>query len=210
VAEQFQRDVAHHQMKVLRDDGQYRHLLFNAPNTGFYWFELVTWPNHLAITGDMGPGYVFTRTADMFQFFRLHRAGINPGYWAEKLVADSGVREFSEEKFRQTVLDYAAGYADEYPGLVAAVRSEVLWGDDLDFEDAARDNLANWVYRVPTGDAEPAYKEFRFEDTPGWDLHDYTHRFLWCCHAIRWGIQQYDSQPVAPDPAAATRQEVPS
>lgn len=24
------------------------------------------------------------------------------------------------------------------------------------------------------------------------DLQDYTFRFIWCCHAVRWAIAEYD------------------
>lgn len=34
---------------------------------------------------------------------------------------------------------------------------------------------------------------FTFEDTWDWDLHDYHWCFLWACHAIVWGIAQYDT-----------------
>lgn len=37
---------------------------------------------------------------------------------------------------------------------------------------------------------------FTFADAWEWDLTDYDWQFLWCCHAIQWGIGQYDSQRV--------------
>lgn len=33
---------------------------------------------------------------------------------------------------------------------------------------------------------------FRFTDTWEWDLTDFDWQFLWCCHAIQWGIGLYD------------------
>lgn len=38
---------------------------------------------------------------------------------------------------------------------------------------------------------------FRFTDTWEWDLSDYTHQFLWCCHVIPWGISVYDKARTA-------------
>jgi hypothetical protein len=35
---------------------------------------------------------------------------------------------------------------------------------------------------------------FRFTDSWEWNLHDWTWHFLWCCHAIQWGIGQYDAR----------------
>jgi hypothetical protein len=34
---------------------------------------------------------------------------------------------------------------------------------------------------------------FRFEDTWEWSFSDYDWSFLWACHAIVWGIGQYDA-----------------
>ncbi|MGW6703547.1 hypothetical protein ACWGDE_01455 [Streptomyces sp. NPDC054956] len=34
---------------------------------------------------------------------------------------------------------------------------------------------------------------YQFYDTHDWRLRDYSWRFLWACHAIRWGIAQYDA-----------------
>jgi hypothetical protein len=37
-----------------------------------------------------------------------------------------------------------------------------------------------------------------FEDFREVDCEEYTHRFLWCCYALAWGIEKYDAakQPV--------------
>lgn len=46
---------------------------------------------------------------------------------------------------------------------------------------------------------------FRFEDTSEWDLQDYDAHFLWACHAIVWGIAQYDSERAAREGGRARR-----
>lgn len=106
VLARFQRDTAAHQLEVIKDDGLHRHLRFRKPGTGCYGFDIVTWPFHLAISGDMGAA-MFTRLPDMFEFFRdssKHAEPdalcINAGYWAEKCVANDGEKkEFSPEVF---------------------------------------------------------------------------------------------------------------
>ena len=40
-------------MIVVRDDGVLRHLQFRGEDV-FYWFDLITWPEYLCITGDCG------------------------------------------------------------------------------------------------------------------------------------------------------------
>lgn len=84
-AQRFPKDVADHELTILRDDGLYRHLRCAQPGTGSYWFEIVTWPGALAIRGDAGDGYLFSRIDDMLEFFRRPDQRINPQYWAEKL-----------------------------------------------------------------------------------------------------------------------------
>lgn len=113
VADRFARETKNHTMTVLRDDGLYRHLRFKAPDNGFYWFDLITWPGYLTFVGD-GEGYVFTRIEDMFGFFRGSR--INPQYWAEKVVDGRGrLKTYSEERFRQLVTEHLDQVADDYP-----------------------------------------------------------------------------------------------
>ncbi len=228
-AARFAADTAKHKMTVLHDDGLYRHLRFQAPGTGFYWFDLVTWPGRLAFTGDMD-GYVFARTTDMFEFFRTgsitadNPNRINPGYWAEK--TDGGRRsckEYSDKRFKQLVDEYIAEHAEEFPGLAAAVETEL---EDVDWqhEDSAREFLRDFEYVEETepnvvrtradynavrlnrnapvsevADAVRACEEarrnatFRFHDTWEWELSDYTWSFLWACNAIAWGIRAYDA-----------------
>jgi hypothetical protein len=50
------------------------------------------------------------------------------------------------------------------------------------------------------------HEGFRFEDVWDWDFRDYDWWFLWACHAIVWGIRQYDTAKAAaakPDEVAA-------
>lgn len=180
VERDFRSATTNHQMTVLRDDGVYRHLRFKAPDTGFYRFDLVTWPGHLSITGDTG-SYTFARTEDMFAFFRTG-ISINPHYWAEKAVADSDLKAYSEDLFRQHVTEHIADYAEEYPGLADAVQEQIFDGGNWYHEQEARELLDCFEH-----------ENFRFHDSWEWDFRDFTYRFLWCCHAIRWGIEQYDN-----------------
>lgn len=245
-AERFQHDTATHKMTVLRDDGLYRHLRFRrvvpSPKTGkpeftsMYWFDLITWPGCLTVNGDCGT-FTFTRTDDMFEFFRRNGNdhGINPGYWAEKAQAvnrDGGLSRYSQERFRQHVVDYVTeairdGYAPR--GIGRAVREEIFgeyakWNTEL--EDDARRALEDFAFGdtwtveckcreraegLAEGDAFRWERQghigadhrvdikrvegFRFYDTWEWDLSDYDWQYLWCCHAIVWGIAQYNQRP---------------
>src|ERR1035438_10338294 len=67
--ESFLADVAEHAMAVMQDNGVYRHLRFRKPGSSNMWFDLITWPGSLVISGDMGT-WAFSRVEDMFAFFR--------------------------------------------------------------------------------------------------------------------------------------------
>jgi len=77
-----------HELSILHDEGVYRHLQMKQPNTNNMWYDIVTYPNNLVISGDMGC-CVFSRINDMFQFFRTDELSINYSYWSEKEQATS-------------------------------------------------------------------------------------------------------------------------
>ncbi|MBN7389249.1 hypothetical protein I3U52_24390 [Mycobacteroides abscessus subsp. abscessus] len=91
-----------HKMTVLRDDDLYRHVRFAEPGTSIWHFDLVTWPGHLVISGDIG-GYHFARLPDMFEFFRKPVGYINAHYWAEKLCGPIRSMSFSADVFKRLV-----------------------------------------------------------------------------------------------------------
>lgn len=186
VAQRFARDTARHQLTVLHEDGVYRHLRLMNPKSSEYWFEVVTWPGSLAMRGDVGDGYVFTRLNDMFEFFRSDRQwGINPHYWAEKLGGGRrSVKAYSEELLRQRVVEQFvndARWGGVPAGTGKAIRTWVL-NEDLSDERQARNVLEDF-----------AHLGYEFSDVWEWDFHDYDDHFLWCCHAIQWAIAQYDA-----------------
>lgn len=203
-AERFQRDTAEHRMETRHEDGLYRHLRFKRPESGEYWFDLVTWPFNLVVNGDMGSFHfcrVGSDTEDMFRLFRDSGAGesINPGYWAEKLrVGRSDAEEYSEAMFREVIAEQVA----DDRVLSALVKTEILDSDDVAYEDGARNLLDAF-----------SHEGFRFTDTWEFNFKDWTAQYLWCCHAIVGGIALYDAAKLAPPvPAldAAAAVEVPA
>ncbi len=183
---EFLRCVKKHKITIIRDDGISRHIKFADPGNCNQWFELVTWDDKICFSGDMGT-YVFQRTEDMFTFFRRHpndkaKVPINPSYWAEKCQASDrdGIEEWSPEQFKHTVWH---------------------WMDDSSATKDDRDEVVNEVISIADDGewrAMTAAQDFRSEND--YQLYDFwendckvfTYRFLWCCYAICWGIQQYD------------------
>lgn len=183
--EQFEEATADHTMRVLHDDDVYRHLLFRAEDSIFYYYALTTWPGHLAINGDLDSGYVFARAHDMIGFF-ASGPDINPHYWSEKITnhdARAGTREYSEAVMRERVAEELREMAESEE--VEAAVIEAAWTKQtrmLDFstEEVAREAIQNFTYVGR-----------RFPDSWEWDLRDWKTSFLLSCHAIRTGVQTY-------------------
>jgi hypothetical protein len=189
-------------MAILRDDGVNRHLRFRQPNTNIFMFEIVTWPGYLCYSGDMGC-YVFSRIDDMFQFFRADRQhmpltdgntlAINPGYWGEKLQAQSmfgdGFKKFSADRLREVV---KSSYDDHIAD------ADLSDGDKADlWQEIERQVLANadnGEYAVREAMQDFDHHGFTFSDSWEYRLTDYTWNFIWCCYALAWAIGKYDEK----------------
>jgi hypothetical protein len=218
--ERFLRDVAEHAMTVIRDDGVSRHIRFAKPGTGCMHFDLITWPGILCYTGDMGT-YVFQRTTDMFEFFRHDRAynqsrgrklSINLGYWTEKLIAIEGsrhggkVKAFDDEKFKRVINDYRVSWMREAKGsgtldkggrreLWEAVEDEVI-GALEDGGDRAQYAAYDFNFDRNSNSRRPY--GWSFTDLFERDFTEYTHSIVWCCYALAWGIEKYDTSKLQP------------
>jgi hypothetical protein len=217
--DQFLQDAGSHVMTVIRDDGVHRHLRFRKapPGGSEHWFDLITYPGELVITGDMGT-YVFRRLTDMFEFFRTDREynekrgrklGINLGYWAEKLQAmpDKGVKEFDEDRFNSVIRERLVNWMrdnrdrtseEERRDLWDAAHDEVIHADGKERKEIA---AYDFVHTVRDG------LRFHFSDLWGSNFERYTFHFIWVCYAIAWGIKTYDeskattvAESAAPEP----------
>jgi hypothetical protein len=188
--EQFQKDVADWKMETLHENGLYRHLRFRLQGGGFAYFDIVTWPGRLVITGDCET-FTFTRLQDMFEFFRTDGQRINPGYWQEKIIDGSGrARRFDWDTLRADALacfDVATESMD--PEQRQEAREELE--SDLDSEPdeyGAVNVLRNFAYR----DGRDVLFQFNLcEGAP--DGKDWDYHYIWCCRAIAWAIEQYDA-----------------
>lgn len=201
--ESFLKDIADHEMTVLREDGVYRHIRFKRPGTVCMHFDLITWPGSLCYTGDMGT-FVFARLHDMLVFFRPDAYAkeapfkrIDRGYWAKKVEASArdGVTEFSEEKFNRAVMEHLVTWIrdhraettkEERRDLWEAVTSEVI-GADSDSGGYRKQCAAHdFIHKVNLG------QKFYFRDFWEVNVEEYTQRFAWCCYALRWAVMKYD------------------
>jgi len=189
--ETFLEAVKDHQIKIIKDDGLYRHIRFINPKDCAYYFDLITWPMHLAITGDMGSS-TFCRVEDMFTFFRRDDDDliINVGYWTEKMQAgsDQGWKSYSKDLFREAVkndfdmsMDGSDFSEEKKKELWETVKDEVLFHADDEPGEAIR--AAIDFFEHP---------DINFSDFWEHDLEEYTFQHIWRLYAIAWGIKKYD------------------
>ena len=181
----FLRDTKDHQIKILKDDGVYRHLSFTNNGSSVYRFDLITWPWCLCYTGDMGT-YVFRRLEDMLCFFR-GELKINSSYWAEKLEAVDrcdGLKEWSEESFEESV-------KYDFDMWAESAECSSLEKDDI-WESIKSDILSCSDNGHEAHQAVEYFDHEMFNDFWEHDCTEYVPRFIWCLYAIVWGIQKYD------------------
>lgn len=157
--------------------------------------------------------YVFSRLDDMFEFFRTDREyakrkgktlEINLGYWSEKLQAVDGshsngsAKEFNEDEFQRIVKEQLVGWIrrkadqttkEERRELWDAVLYNVLEADGDG--DGYRKQSAAYDF---SHDVNATVGEFYFQELWDYDFTEYTHRFVWCCYALAWGIAAYDQR----------------
>lgn len=186
---QFEANMSDHVMRIVRDDGVYRHLAFRRPDTGMYWFDLITWPGYLAITSDMGD-YMFARITDMFEFFEGY---INTDYWAEKLKASASggrfeVKNHDEDVFRSWVFeDFWETSRDlsheDTTFWWRSLKDLVFDGSSTDLTDAndCVDSLMNYV--------DAPYDHYSDVYEVNWDRYDW--HFEFCLASIVTGIRTY-------------------
>ncbi|MDV6271087.1 hypothetical protein [Rhodococcus globerulus] len=187
---EFDLSVTEHEMTILRDDEQYRHIRFQKPGTSIYWFDLITWPYHLVISGDL-EAFHFSREEDMFGFFAgsgsSYEHGINPHYWGEKIQGSAKWRVYSPELFTQLVVEDFWERRHDYEGDVVELWREIKDGvlEYAEFESEARSALHNFRHLDIKGG------DFEFYDTWEWAFTDYDIHYLRSLHAIVWGIKKY-------------------
>jgi hypothetical protein len=181
-----------HELKIVHEDGLYRHLRIAAPGSYHYGYDLITWPWHLSIQGDLSSGLTFSRLEDMLQFFR-RPAGpwIDFGYWAQKITASdfTKVRSYSRARLDKR-LEQAFDYAEEEADGASNTNVREAWeshapGYDLDNEYEAREAVSTFPDTYPG-----------FGDSWEWDLTDWDYGYLVVCHAIHRGVELYDQAQV--------------
>jgi len=176
--------VRNHKLTIVYDNNENRHLRFFRPESSDSWFELITWKGCLCINGDYGT-YVFSRVDDMFGFFRRDKLSVNTGYWAEKLRAtdkNDGHANYSQQVFDAEIKEY---FDSHFEG--SGKERKECWRDIGLLVLGAENG-----YEAHDRANEFKYKNFRFTDFWEHNVEEYSYYYMWCLHAIVWGVMEYD------------------
>ena len=185
VLERVGNDLKDHVVTLLHDGGpNRRHFRCQKPGTWNMGFDVVTWPGYLCYTGDMGE-YLFCRTEDMIAFMR--GSCMSYSYAAEKCVASrEGCEEFSEGAFNKA-LDYRLEEGETFTVYLGGGKTEER-------------SVSEAVEELRKYSCESEYDAIRaMYDSGLWDgsdlpsCKDWTFRFLWCLHALKWLIAKLDA-----------------
>lgn len=195
--EEFLKSVKDHQIEILKDDGIYRHIKCQKPETWDRGFEIITFPGGLLYTGDMGT-YEFERVEDMFFFFRsgINKTGeisINSGYWEEKCKSESifggGIKKFDSDLFKENVKEYFETYYEDVESEEKEKVREEIQEQIFNYTEDSEWSLVSALNRFTTYSIET-----KFDFTDFWEssVNSKTYYFIWCLWAIVWTVQKYD------------------
>jgi len=192
---QFMAEMAKHTLTIKQDDGHYKHLVMAEAGEFENAFEVIAFPHHIMITGDMGT-YCFSRTLDMMKWFikdgdkaiaspqiELHR-------WYSKLVStDSylGAKKKSLTLAKQEVEQNRDFYINEYPDQASIINS--AFDDLIDYAEMGVEMLLIEMYGFSftiDGNEHQPFTDFE-ADT----VEAYVSQFAWCCYAINFAIGEY-------------------
>lgn len=183
---QFLKDVENHQLTVNLDNGVYRDVTIANPNTMCMHYNITTRPGYLIFTGDMG-SYVFSRTNDMFGFFRDKDIyEINPYYWSEKIQAGEYKRyspQAARDALNQEFENWKEWLDEDVSQDFILEEKENLDAIDTDDYFELVEAIRNWC---------PNKGGVLLDDFWEHNLNEHTFHFIWCCYAIVHAIKLYD------------------
>jgi hypothetical protein len=188
-------------MHIELDQDLHRHLQFRLPDTGMFWYDIVTIPGELIFTGDVG-AYVFRREENMLNFFGRTQWNSKPEfrYWAEKVIQPNytdTTRRYSEEIFKDTI-EESLEDADEE---IRKAWREHLEGYDTSHEKTAYEALEDFHH------GGYHFNELYLYE---FDFHDFTSHFIWACHAILHATniyRQHSGQPEQPQTHSGNKEK---
>jgi len=176
VKERFDNDIANHVITEKHRNGFYGHWRCQKGSDCNLWFDIVTIPGMLMITGDMGD-YAFKRVENMIAFMR--GSAMSFGYAAEKCIANDGrLTEWRDELFREALDDTFNDQKDDHED-PAAFKERL---DEVRSLGSEGQHFA----------MQAMYESDLFDGCDMPSCKAYTYHFLWCLHAIKWFCDKVD------------------
>jgi len=208
----FKVETKNHKMKVLRNDGIYRHLRFMNPASSSYWFEIHTGPHFLLFRGD-GDSYVFSNSdRDMFRSFR--DSNPDPGYWTQKLSSSEQAEKWDHDVFQEDLAQYITDMVEQ--DIVPKEHEQRLRDEvelDLMYEDLHSADLAikalmefEFYFEESHQYQQDKTPDFTFDECWEWIARctQYDWWYLWALHGICWAVKQFDATYGIPGKAVDT------
>jgi hypothetical protein len=191
----FMASMSLHKMTVLRDDELYKHIRFAAPNEFENAFEVMSFPYHVLITGDMGC-YTFSREKDMFEWFvkghcaPIKRPEIEVSRWFAKMVSKDAAISAKHyylpaviESIEEAKSNYTEGRGD------CSLEVE-QFNELLEWKEYGAEKLLDEMqeFYLDSISVSP------FQDLERDCYEVYSTHFVWCCYALNYGIGTYRKQ----------------
>ncbi|OUL59226.1 hypothetical protein B1199_02875 [Pseudoalteromonas ulvae] len=185
--ETFFAHVTEHHMKVILDTGEHRHLRFKAPHTNNQYFDVITAPNRVIVTGDM---HDFIWKSDFLSFSSKHLLAGKSKEFSSKALRNEIAERI--EGFCADISDWYEGdeVTEEYSSLEefeAAFREEVT-----DYFDSAELDEYRCVSAIESFSSSVIPNCKLFEDFwCDFNADVPTYHYLWCIHAVHFAVKQY-------------------
>lgn len=189
--ERFLAETAGHQMTIVLDTPDIKHLQFADPDGGFYGFRVTVTPWNVAINGGMG-SYSFSNS-EGDTFASLSGSGINPGYWEEKLRSVD-VNAQCRVHSADAVTAWAHDQWESKTHRLSEKKAREVWDSieqdfldidntEYDHEHASHTYLAFENFRGVHG--------FEFDTPEDKDFTAYSAQYLWTLHALVWAAKSH-------------------
>lgn len=190
IIQDTRKQLENYKIEVKYRDGVYRHLECRNPaNEWECSFSVVTWPNHVTITGDWCKAYTLEWEYDMFASFLSTKKPCVMS-WAEKVQNPVRLKTTEFEFVELYLFDWLDEWADEDMDAETLDRCKYYLEQWIDIDDPLLiEHLQNWHFCYQDKNSgrifkpEPFYN-FGYEDASCWDV--WTEEWIRVCELLRW------------------------
>lgn len=199
--EEFLYSVQDHELIINLDQDNFRDITLRNPESNDKIFHISSRPYYLTICGDMGT-FVFSRSEDMFRFFRNDDLGIQPCYYHEKLQSVDKICK-SLEFDCDSIIDRLNEYLEMFEENSNEYIGETIYDTQEYCPETAKQAIDRFIKYTERSEVEYVYEINNWDSdaSGGMELTDfwdgfsgmgYTYHYIWCLYAITYAIKLYD------------------